>query len=230
MFTKDTFEKDREKVKKLVKSDNFNNLIMFLILFDSFILGLMTSDFFRASMGLELFLVDRLIVALFISEMMMKIYAFRGKFFKRGFNILDLSVVVISIIPATSFFVILRSLRLLRLVKYLDHNLKITTFMNALVSTLPMLSTALVSFAFLLYIFAIMSTGMFGDMFVEFSSLGTSIFTLLQMVVFDGAAPHVIKAVMIVSPWAWVFFLTYILIAYLIMITYVILSIKIIAK
>lgn len=222
------FEKDREKVKKLVKSNNFNHLILFLILFDCIILGLMTSGFIQFTIGFELFLVDRLIVALFISEMLMKIYAYRGKFFNSGWNILDLIVVVISIIPATSYFVILRSLRLLRLVKYIDKDIKITQFLNALASTLPTLATALVSFAFLLYVFGILAVSLFGDIFIEFSNLGSSISTLLQMILLDGIGTGVVKDIMYVHPFAWLFFLIFSLIAYLIAVTFVIMSAKIV--
>ncbi|MDR1693855.1 MAG: ion transporter [Lactobacillaceae bacterium] len=223
------FEKDREKVKKLVKSDNFSHLILFLILFDSIILGFMTSGFVRVTLGFELFLLDRLIVALFISEMLMKIYAFRGKFFKKGFNILDLIVVVISIIPATSYFVILRSLRLLRLIKYIDKDIKITQFFDSLISTIPTLMTALVSYGFILYIFGIMSVGFFGE-YVEFSSLGSSVFTLIEVLMLDGVSTNIIKSIMFMHGWAWIFFLLYMMISYLIAVTFVIISVKVILK
>lgn len=220
------FDKDREKVKKLVKSDNFNHLIMFLILFDCVILGFMTSGFIQVTLGFELFLLDRLIVALFISEMLMKIYAYKGKFFQNGWNVLDLMVVIVSIIPATSYFVILRSLRLLRLVKYIDKDIKITQFLNALASTIPTLATALVSFVFLLYVFGIIAVSLFGDMFIEFSSLGISMLTLLETVSLDGIGTNVVKSVMYVHPFAWLFFYIFILITYLIGITFIILSAK----
>lgn len=219
-------EKDREKVEKLVKSDNFNHLIMFLILFDSIILGFMTSGFIQVTLGFELFLLDRLIVALFISEMLMKIYAYKGKFFQDGWNILDLIVVIISIIPATSFFVILRSLRLLRLVKYIDKDLKITQFLNALASTIPTLATAMVSFAFVLYVFGIIAVSLFGDIFVEFSSLGSAMMTLLEMISLDGVGTEVVKSVMYTNHFSWIFFYVFGLICYLIAITFVVLSAK----
>lgn len=219
-------DKDREKAKKLVTSSNFNHLILFLILFDSVILGFMYSSFVVESIGFELFILDRLIVALFISEMMIKLYAYQGKFFKSGWNLLDLTVVALSIVPATSYFVILRSLRLLRLVKYIDKDLKISAFMDTLISAIPLLATALISFGFLVYIFGIMAVGFFGDVFVEFSSVGASVFTLLQMIMLDGVGTSVVKSIMYVSPFAWIFFAVFMLLSYIIATTFVVMYVK----
>ena len=62
-------EKERAKALNLVNSKNFSSLIIFLIFFDSILLGCMTSAKVMMSLGFELFFLDRLIVALFICDL-----------------------------------------------------------------------------------------------------------------------------------------------------------------
>ncbi|MFV0625797.1 MAG: ion transporter [Alphaproteobacteria bacterium] len=216
------FEKDRAKAVDLVNSKNFTSLIAFLIFFDAILLGFMTSPKVMDALGFELFFLDRLIVALFICEMMIKIYAYGGEFFKKGWNWLDLSVVAVSIVPATSFFVILRAFRLLRLLKYVDKELRVTHFLQIL--------TAIAIYFVVLYVFSVMSVGLFGDLFVEFSSLRESIFALIQVMSFDSFSVDIIQSVMIVHPKAWIFFFSFILVSYLIITTFIVSSVREVIK
>lgn len=87
---KKAWEKDKRKVKKLVEGKNFDWLIMSLILMDAVILGLMTASFMTDSLRADLFVLDRLFMAIFIIEMIMKIYAYGKKFFKSGWNVFEI--------------------------------------------------------------------------------------------------------------------------------------------
>lgn len=87
---KNAVETDRRRVKKLVEGKNFDFLIMSLICMDAVILGLMTSDAMNRFFEGGLFILDRLFMAIFIIEMIMKIFAFGKKFFKSGWNVFDL--------------------------------------------------------------------------------------------------------------------------------------------
>lgn len=70
---KNAVETDRRRVKKLVEGKNFDFLIMSLICMDAVILGLMTSDAMNRFFEGGLFILDRLFMAIFIIEMIMKI-------------------------------------------------------------------------------------------------------------------------------------------------------------
>ena len=72
---KNAVETDRRRVKKLVEGKNFDFLIMSLICMDAVILGLMTSDAMNRFFEGGLFILDRLFMAIFIIEMIMKIFA-----------------------------------------------------------------------------------------------------------------------------------------------------------
>ncbi|MDD4555880.1 MAG: ion transporter [Alphaproteobacteria bacterium] len=223
-------EKERAKAQSLVQSKNFSSLIMFLIFWDAILLGFMTSAKVMMSLGWELFFLDRLIVALFICEMMIKIYAYGGEFFKKGWNLLDLFVVTLSIIPATSFFVILRSFRLLRLLKYVDKDLRVANFIQNLMSIVPIFLTSLVIYFVVLYVFSVMSVGLFGDIFIAFGDLNHAVFSLVQVMSFDSLSVEIIQSVMIIYPKAWIFFFSFILFSYLIITTFVVSAIKEVIK
>lgn len=106
---KNAVETDRRRVKKLVEGKNFDFLIMSLICMDAVILGLMTSDAMNRFFEGGLFILDRLFMAIFIIEMIMKIFAFGKKFFKSGWNVFDFAVIAISSVPFASWFIIFRT-------------------------------------------------------------------------------------------------------------------------
>jgi voltage-gated sodium channel len=64
------------------------------------------------------------------------------------------------------------------------------------------------------YVFAVMATKLFGDRFEEnFGTLGASFFTFFQIMTLEGWSGDIVRPVMEVYPWAWAFFLPYIVIA-----------------
>lgn len=222
----ESFNKDRKKAETLVSSKNFNSLIIFLILLDSVILGLLTISSVRMTIGSELFFIDRLIVAIFICEMLIKLYAYGGGFFKKGWNVLDFSVVLMSILPATSYFVILRSFRILRLLRYIDKELKISQFLNVLISLIPIfMSGFFISVAFL-YVFSVLAVGTYGSVFIEFATLHDAIFALLEVFTVRDNAVGLMEAVNMQFDSGFIFFLSFYLVSYLMILTVVVASIK----
>ena len=73
---KKAWEKDKRKVKKLVEGNNFDYFILSLICIDAVALGFMTSDITNVFFDNVLFILDRLCMAIFIMEMLMKLYAY----------------------------------------------------------------------------------------------------------------------------------------------------------
>ena len=61
------------------------------------------------------------------------------------------------------------------------------------------------------YVFAVMATKMFGDDKPElFGTLGDSLFTLFTVMTLEGWVDGVTKPVMEKHPWAWIFFIIFI--------------------
>ncbi len=67
--------------------------------------------------------------------------------------------------------------------------------------------------ALVLYVSAVLATKLFGESAPEyFGSLSAALFTLFQVMTVEGW-PDIARAVMAQSPYAWIFFVVYLLIA-----------------
>ena len=208
------------EVKKLVEGKNFDFLIMSLICMDAVILGLMTSDAMNSFFEGGLFILDRLFMAIFIIEMIMKIFAFGKKFFKSGWNVFDFVVIAISSVPFASWFIIFRTFRLFRLLRYVNKFTRLKQMINTFLALLPNFMAMLLVMAVFFYVFAIMAVCLFGDVFIEFSDLGSSLFALLQVVTLDGWASNIARPVMAVFPHSWLFFVSFVFISFLITVSF----------
>lgn len=217
---KNAVETDRCRVKKLVEGKNFDFLIMSLICMDAVILGLMTSDAMNRFFEGGLFILDRLFMAIFIIEMIMKIFAFGKKFFKSGWNVFDFVVIAISSVPFASWFIIFRTFRLFRLLRYVNKFTRLKQMINTFLALLPNFMAMLLVMAVFFYVFAIMAVCLFGDVFIEFSDLGSSLFALLQVVTLDGWASNIARPVMAVFPHSWLFFVSFVFISFLITVSF----------
>ena len=217
---KNAVETDRRRVKKLVEGKNFDFLIMSLICMDAVILGLMTSDAMNRFFEGGLFILDRLFMAIFIIEMIMKIFAFGKKLFKSGWNVFDFAVIAISSVPFASWFIIFRTFRLFRLLRYVNKFTRLKQMINTFLALLPNFMAMLLVMAVFFYVFAIMAVCLFGDVFIEFSDLGSSLFALLQVITLDGWASNIARPVMAVFPHSWLFFVSFVFISFLITVSF----------
>ena len=226
-FAKKLFYKDdRRRLVKLVTGFSFDMFIMGVILADAIVLGLMTSDMMIFYFDNGLFLLDRLFMGIFIVEMFLKIYALKSNFFKSGWNIFDLVIVAISSVPATSAFIVLRTFRLFRLLKYVQHFSKLHNMVEIFVALLPTFASFVAILAIFSYVFAIIAVNLFGDVFITFSNLGSAMFTLLQAFTLDGWASTIARPVMIVFPHAWIYFVSLVVFSFLIVVSFLLSAIR----
>jgi len=93
----------------------------------------------------------------------------------------------------------------------------VNTFILLLPNFLAMLSVFMVFF----YVFSIIAVYLYGGVFVEFSTLSHSMFTLLQVFTLDGWASNIARPVMSVFPNAWMFFVSFVFVCFLIIFSFV---------
>lgn len=220
------YNDDGRRLAKLISGFSFDMFIMGVILADAIVLGLMTSEWMNIYFDVDLFLLDRLFMGIFIVEMFLKLYAFKKKFFSNGWNIFDLLIVIVSSIPEASSFIVLRTFRLFRLLKYVHHFSKMNNMVQIFISLLPTFISFLAVFSIFTYVFAIMGVSLFGDVFLSFSSIGSAMFTLLQGFTLDGWASSIARPIMIVYPHAWLYFVSLVVIAFFIMVSFVLSTLR----
>lgn len=211
----------RQKVKNFVESKSFDLLIMSLIFLDAVVFGMMTSDYFNEYFGNILFVLDRLCMAIFIVEMVLKIYVYGHKFFESKWNTFDFTVIAVSSFSFASYFIVLRTFRLFRLLKYINRFSKLKRILSIFGALLPNFIAILAVFTVFLYVFAIVAVSLFGETFLEFSSLGASLFALLQIFTLDGWASDIARPVMSVYPHSWLFFISFLLVSFLLILSFV---------
>lgn len=211
--------KDKRRLKKLVSGTNFELLIMSLILFNAVILGLLTSSKL-AVYNQILFLLDRLCLAIFIAEMFMKIFAFGKDFFKSGWNVFDLAVVLVSAVSITGYFVALRTFRLFLLLRYFNRFNRLKQLLSVFVGLLPSFGAMLLLFVVFFYVSAIVAVSLFGQNFADFATLENALFTLLQLFTLDGWVDEIARPLMMIYPSSWVFFVVFLFVSFLLVVSF----------
>ena len=83
---------------------------------------------------------------------------------------------------------------------------------GGLIAALPGMSSIVVLMAMLFYVAAVMATNLFGDTFPDwFGHLGASLYTLFQVMTLESWSMGIVRPVMEVYPYAWLFFIVFIL-------------------
>ncbi|HEY7906233.1 MAG TPA: ion transporter, partial [Wenzhouxiangella sp.] len=82
-----------------VEGRAFSRLIIALIIVNAIVLGLETSPAIMATIGPFLILINRMILAVFVFEISIKLLAHGGRFFRSGWNWFDFFIVGIALVP-----------------------------------------------------------------------------------------------------------------------------------
>ena len=92
----------QRRTQMFVEHVVFQTAILALIIVNAVILGAETFPGVVATVGPALRLADRLILIVFIIEICLRVFAWRGAYFRLGWNVFDIVIVSISVIAATS--------------------------------------------------------------------------------------------------------------------------------
>lgn len=204
----------RQRVDQLLETAFIQHLILGLILLNALTLGLETSSALMASHGPWLMVIDRVLLSIFVVELLLRIYARRLAFFRDPWSLFDFTVVAIALIPASGPFAVLRALRVLRVFRVLTLVPSMRKVVGALLSAIPGLLSIAAVLLVIYYVFAVIATKLFGTAFPEwFGSLGHSLYTLFQVMTLESWSMGISRPVMEIYPYAWAFFIPFILIA-----------------
>ncbi|MBL3703855.1 ion transporter [Sulfitobacter sp. BDSS02] len=203
----------QDKVRKLVETDRFTNAVMTVIIINAITLGLSTSESVMDSIGPIIEMVDDIALAIFVVELALKFYAYRLRFFKSAWNIFDLCVVTVGLLPSGGGMSALRGLRVIRAMRLLSVIPQMRAVVQALLDALPGMGAVIIMISIVFYVFGVMATLMYGDTFPEwFGTLGRSLYSLFQIMTLESWSMGIVRPVMEVHPSAWVFFVPFIVI------------------
>ncbi|WP_022703683.1 ion transporter [Pseudorhodobacter ferrugineus] len=202
----------RARVATWIDTSYAQRFILGVILFNAVILGLETSESVMVQFGPLITLLDKLCLAIFIIEIALKFYAFDLRFFKSGWNVFDLIVVGVAIMPGAQTLSVLRALRILRLLRVISVAPSLRRVVEGFVTALPGMGSVFVLMAIIFYIGSVMATKLFGQSFPQwFGDIGSSAYSLFQIMTLESWSMGIVRPVMELYPYAWAFFVPFIM-------------------
>jgi len=204
----------RQKIRRYFESSGFQKTIVTIIVINSILIGLETSETVMSNFGWFIDSFDLVILVLFTVEIVAKIYAYQISFFKDPWNLFDLSIVLISIMPAAGSFSVFRALRIVRTLRLLKNIRKLRVIIESLLESIPSIGWIGVLLFIIYYTFAVIGTNLFGAAYPNyFGDLGKTFFTLFQIMTLESWSSAIARPVMEGAPFASIYFVTFILIA-----------------
>jgi voltage-gated sodium channel len=203
----------RQAVRRVVEAEWFQNAIILVIVLNAIVIGIETSETAMAYAGGLMHVFDRLAVAIFVVEILAKLYVYRWRFFASGWNLFDFVIVAAALVPAGREVAVLRSLRILRALRLISSVPKMRQVVQGLFSAIPAMGTVILLLALIFYVSAVMATSLFGASFPDwFGTIGLSLYSLFQIMTLESWSMGIVRPVMEAYPYAWAFFVPFILV------------------
>jgi voltage-gated sodium channel len=206
--------KSGPRIASWVESPRVQHTIVALIVINAVTLGLETSPAVMSRAGFWLLALDHFILSVFVLEISAKIYAYRWQFFRDPWNVFDFIIVTVALIPASGPLAVLRSLRILRVLRLISMVTRLRFVVESLLRAIPGIASIAALLVLLFYVFAVMATELFGSAHPAwFGTLGKSMYTLFQIMTLESWSMGIARPVMETHPYAWLFFIPFILVA-----------------
>jgi len=201
------------RLQSILESQWFTATIMGLIIVNAITLSLETSATVMSVAGPALRAFDMLVLAVFTVELLAKLSVYRLAFFRSGWNIFDLAVVMIALVPASGPLAVLRALRVLRVLRLISLLPQMRRVVEALIHSLPGMASIAMLMGVVFFVGAVVATKLFGGLHpIYFGTLGDSLFTLFAIMTLEGWA-DIAREVQTTHPQAYLFFVPFIVVS-----------------
>ena len=201
-----------DRLRQIVTSPRTERFILALIILNAITLGLETSAWVMDRVGPVLLVLDKIVLGIFVVEVVARIAVHRLAFFKDPWSLFDFGVVAIALVPAAGPFSVLRALRILRVLRMITIVPSLKRVVGALISALPGMGSIVLLMGLIFYVASVMATKLFGADFPQwFGSIPASAYSLFQIMTLESWSMGIVRPVMEVYPYAWLFFIIFIL-------------------
>ncbi len=201
----------QNRVKNFIEHSYFQNFIIAVIIFNAVIMGISVS---YREVHFITELLDNICIAIFVVEIILRIFVYRFDFIKNAWNIFDFIIVAICLLPSNNVFSSLRLFRTIRVLRLVSIIPKMRLVSLSLVKAIPAMVSIGVLLSIIFYIYSIITTELYGQDFPQwFGGIGKSAYSLFQIMTFESWSMGIVRPVMEVYPNAWVVFISFILIA-----------------
>jgi voltage-gated sodium channel len=200
-----------DALRTLIESRRFEAAITVLIIINAITLGLETSPSVMARFGGVLTALDTAVLAVFVAELLARFVVYRTEFFRDPWRVFDFLVVAIALMPATGNLSVLRALRILRVLRLVSVVPSLRRVVGGLIAALPGMGSIVLLLGLVFYVFSVMATKLFAATFPEwFGTLGESAYSLFQIMTLESWSMGIVRPVMEVHPYSWLFFIPFI--------------------
>ena len=208
---------DRNALARVVDSPTFTAIVVGTIAVNAAVLGLHTYDGIVERWGRTLDLINAACLAVFIVELVIRIASYWPRplaFFRDGWNVFDFVVISAAFVPGirenTTLLRLARLLRVVRIVRLLP-DLRIL-LVGVWRSVPPLASIGAVTLM-VLFVYGMVGWIWFGDELpANWGNIGRAMLTLFVMLTLEDFPTYMDEA-MAVDRWAWLYFVSFILVA-----------------
>ncbi|MDN5846899.1 MAG: ion transporter [Candidatus Nitrosocosmicus sp.] len=202
--------------RKIVNNPSFNHFITIVILIQATVLVLETIPYFKSYYPF-LESINVAVLVVYIIEAGLKITASYPKvsnYFRNGWNILDFSIIVLSLLPlGGSYTTIARLIRLLRVTRLTNRSKEMSIVVMTIVKSIPSMVNIFLLLSLLFFIYSIAGYHLFGAIDpAHWDSLPRSVLTLFQILTLEGWV-EVMSTVTQANPLNGLYFISFIVVS-----------------
>jgi voltage-gated sodium channel len=202
---------------RVVDSIPFTVVVVATIAVNAVVLGLQTYEGVVDRWGSALDAINAICVGIFIVELLIRIASYWPRpwdFFRNGWNIFDFIVVGATFVPGVAEnSTLLRLARLLRVVRIVRVLPDLRVLLRGVWRSVPPLASIAAVTAMILFVYGMVGWILFADDLPErWGNIGRAMLTLFVMLTLENFPTYMDEALE-VHQWAWLYFVSFILVA-----------------
>jgi voltage-gated sodium channel len=207
----------RNALARVVDSPIFTTIVVATIAVNAAVLGLQTYEGVEDRWGDALFVVNGICLGIFLVELALRMASYWPRplaFFRNGWNIFDFVVILAVFVPGIrQNSTLLRLLRLLRVVRIVRVLPDLRILLLGVWRSVPPLASIGAVTAMILFVYGMVGWIWFGDELPDqWGNIGRAMLTLFVMLTLEDFPVYMADA-MEFERWAWLYFVSFILVA-----------------
>jgi len=179
------------RIRRIVESATFNNFVVAVIVLNAVLIGLSTYLTDATSLR-AIAAIETICIGIFVVEIILRFLARESTatFFRNGWNIFDLVIIVAALIPASNGIgTVLRILRVFRVLRLIKTIPELRLIVDVLLRSVASMKYVALLAVILFYVYAVIGVKLFGGdghpMRPYFTSIHEACFTLFRILTGD---------------------------------------------
>ncbi|XP_034635897.1 cation channel sperm-associated protein 3 [Trachemys scripta elegans] len=186
-------------IRRLLQNPLLNSIMISIISLNAVFLALETDYAIKLNSYAYLELVDLIIISIYTTEILLKFYVDPLNYWRSGYNLFDVLILLIAYLPYTidkndikhyRTWDIINGFQALKILKLISYSRGMRSLITALGQTVKTVIYVLVLLFLLMFTFAILGYGLYGDPETgdskNWGNLASALFTLFCLVTVDG--------------------------------------------